>query len=186
MIGNIAAGFYGIGVAPATNSYESIATTTTTGNNSYTFTESGSAWSSYKHLQLRIFWYSTSDNGSLRFRFNGDTASNYSSHDLLGEGLSARSLNSSNQGYIRAGLRWEGSGGKPVAYIVDILDFASTSKNKTMKTFYGVDKSGTGEVGMSSGLWFKTPEAINSITFYEEYGNTSSSGFSAALYGIKA
>lgn len=165
-----------------TGSYDAITSTTSSGANSYTF--SGIPSNGYKHLQLRIFWYSTADTGSLRFRFNGDTGSNYASHDLIGEGVSARSLAESGQTNVRAGLHWEGSAGKPVPYIVDILDFANISKNKTMRTLYGVDKNGSGEIGLSSGLWMST-SAINSITFYEEYGNTSSTGFSAALYGVK-
>ena len=166
----------------ATGSYDAITSLSSTGSNSYTF--SGIPTNGYKHLQLRINWMSTTDNGSLRIRFNGDTGSNYAAHRLLGEGSSARALASTSQSYIRAGLHWEGSGGQPVVYVIDLLDFASTSKYKTLRALSGVDKNGTGEIGLSSGLWMNT-NAINSITFYEEYGNVTSAGFNAALYGVK-
>jgi hypothetical protein len=69
------------------------------------------------------------------------------------------------------------------AGIIDIHDYASTTKNKTTRMFGGIDKNGSGEVSLFSGLWRNT-SAITSINIYMSSGNwTTDSTFS--LYGIK-
>ena len=83
MIGNIAAGLYGVGVTPSTTSFESIATATPSGSSPYVeFTSIGSG---YKHLQLRgVIRGTTNDIADITF--NSDTGSNYSWHILYGTG----------------------------------------------------------------------------------------------------
>jgi hypothetical protein len=71
---------------------------------------------------------------------------------------------------------------------MDILDYASTSKNKTLRTFAGGDNNGGGSVDLWSHLWMST-SAITRLTFYA-YSQGSASNFGAntrfALYGVKA
>jgi hypothetical protein len=67
--------------------------------------------------------------------------------------------------------------------IIDIHDYANTSKNTTSRHFLGVDNNGVGRIFMSSGMWPSTA-AVNSVSIISEAGNwTTASQF--ALYGIK-
>jgi hypothetical protein len=69
------------------------------------------------------------------------------------------------------------------AGVIDILDYANTSKYKTIRTLSGWDKNGGGNVGLSSGLWLST-SAISSIVIGSQTGNlVTNTQF--ALYGIK-
>jgi hypothetical protein len=183
MIGNISAGLYGVGVAPSTNSYESISTVTVGAGGQASITFS-SIPSTYKHLQLRILG---SDDGAGseygNMTFNGDTAANYASHQLYGDGSSAaaNAFPNNNQIYLH---RISGSIANTFgAIIVDILDYASTTKNKTVRELGGYDANGSGRISFSSGVWMNT-NAITSIT-----ATTGGSKWlqytSFALYGIK-
>lgn len=165
-------------------SYDAIVGTTSTGASTYTFSGIPSG---YKHLQLRINFVVGSDSGAVKIRFNGDTGTNYASHGIFTESVSIRTRGQSSQDNIRFGGVW-GSivSGNPAAYIIDILDYNSPVKNKTIRGFYGLDQSTTnfGELGLTSGLWMNTTP-INSITFFSESGVNTTTGFNAALYGVK-
>jgi hypothetical protein len=68
--------------------------------------------------------------------------------------------------------------------IFDILDYANTNKNKTIKYFTAWDGNGSGNVQFGSNLWGNT-NAITSIRFsFPEYGIIAE-GSHFALYGIK-
>jgi hypothetical protein len=187
MIGNIVAGTFSSGAPPAPpNSYESIATSTvgSGGAASITFTESGSAWSSYKHLQLRLLIKdNTSDsNGTYGLlRFNSDSGTTYDMHQLFGNGssASASAFNNVNQIYLqRLAIGTNVFSG----FVIDILDFASTTKNKTVRMLGGFDNNGAGRIVLGSGLWRNT-NAITSIYIAGE--GTLQQYTHAALYGIK-
>ena len=187
MIGNIVAGTFSVPVAPVTSSYESIATTTLGSNqSSVTFTESGSAWADYKHLQLRISSKTTngSTEGVFQMTFNGDTGANYSNHNLSGYGTGTEANGWSSQNYMRAGWTSGNNVGDVYgAQIIDILDFKSTSKNKTMRSLTGYDNNGSSQILLVSGAWLST-SAITSFTLTPLSGQfTTYSSF--ALYGIK-
>jgi hypothetical protein len=68
--------------------------------------------------------------------------------------------------------------------IVDILDYANTSKNTTTRVLSGWDNNGSGIVSFNSGLWVNTA-AVNSITLRQGEGTQFASNTTAALYGIK-
>ena len=167
--------------------YESIATATGTGS-SGTITFS-SIPSTYKHLQIR--WIARSSTVSdvavaLELQFNGDTGANYTRHSLYGDGSSALATGGANETtiFVRAGARRDGSTANTMgAAIVDIHDYSSTSKYKTLRAFAGADDNdATGQVALSSGLWMNTA-AISSITITTSGSFMTSSVFS--LYGIK-
>lgn len=160
--------------------YESIATATGTGS-SATITFS-SIPSTYASLQIRIF----AKDGSLNqigLRFNSDSGSNYSTHQLYGDGASvtASALTSTTRvSYIGQAVATANIGG---VSIVDVHDYASTSKNKTVRSFTGWDTNGSGEVKLTSGLWMNT-SAVTSLSIVNLADNfTTTSVFS--LYGIK-
>ena len=172
-------------VAPIVGDYESIATATLTGNQA-TVTFS-SIPSGYKHLQIRSLARTsdvTSDaNASLRF--NNDTGSNYWWHILYGDGSSALS---SQPGALVTSLpahpvRVTGASSSASIFgvgVCDILDYADTNKNKTVRTLTGHDQNGSGIVILGSGLWSNTG-AITSIQISGNFVQYSS----FALYGIR-
>ena len=177
-----------------TNSYESIQTTTvgSGGSSSISFS---SIPSTYKHLQIRCFGQTNRgtygiDEGYLRF--NSDSASNYSDHYIYGDGSAAAAGADINQTSIVMGTGWFGTttGGTFGINIVDILDYTSANKNKTVRILGGTDHNGLvggigGRVGISSGLWRNSATAINAITITPANGSLFTQYSSFALYGVK-
>ena len=188
MIGNIAAGLYGIGVPPIPpTSYDSIATVSV-GSGGATTIDFTSISSDYKHLQIRYLVRNQSDAYYLKMQFNGDTSSNYSWHDLNGDGSSAAASAGSSQTEIfLPRTSTPAVSNVFTAGVIDILDYTSTSKNKTTRALGGFNSnsadSGQQKIEFMSGLWFKTPEAITSIKFFATGNFAQYSHF--ALYGIK-
>jgi hypothetical protein len=182
MIGAITAGLFSSGVAASTNAYESIATTTVGagGSSSVSFS---SIPSTYKHLQIRVIAQnSVSGDYDWSIRFNSDTASNYSKHQLFGDGTSAYATGTASTAQIPGGFMRNANWGNGV---VDILDYANTSKNKTVRLLTGSDGNGDGIVGLRSGYWNST-SAVSSIQIIPTSGGSGFAQYSSfALYGIK-
>jgi hypothetical protein len=186
MIGNIAAGLYGVGVAPVTSSYESIATVSvgSGGSSSIDFT---SIPSTYKHLQIRALILPTASGQTLYSRVgNGsiDSGSNYSDHSLFGQGSSTGTSYGANVSFYRPyGQAVGSSTSAPTAMVVDYLEYANANTYKTFRSLAGNDLNGSGEIGLYSGSWRST-SAINTLNFYMSGANFAQySHF--ALYGIK-
>lgn len=149
----------------------------------------------YQHLQIR--WIGQSNRGTyatdnLWIRLNGDTGSNYSSHELRGQGTTAGSFGYASQTkqYISTVIGTTQQASAFGAGIIDILDYTSTSKNKTLRVFAGKDNNGTfasegGAVQVASGLYFATPAAVTRVTLIAENGNWQQHS-TAALYGVVA
>jgi hypothetical protein len=190
VIGAITAGLFSAGTPPVTSSYESIATTTvgSGGSSSISFS---SIPSTYKHLQIRCLTRGTRVNtfDNLRTQFNSDTTgANYVYYHLLyGDGASAGAAASASGTipYVLNGTMPAASASASIfgTAVIDILDYQNTNKNKTVKTLYGTDLNGSGEVGLISGLYIST-SAISNILIYTQNGNLSQYS-SFALYGIK-
>jgi len=168
-------------------SFESIATATGTGS-SGTITFS-SIPSTYQHLQVRFLVRSTSVSAgfeNLLIRFNSDTGSNYDYHVLFGDGSSASASAGTSATSARARDVVARSGVASNIHgvgVINLNDYASTTKNKTISIFHGVDANGSGNATLQSGLWRNT-NAVNSITLFLPSDSwTTSSTF--ALYGIK-
>ena len=145
--------------------------------------------SGYKHLQLRyIARYDTLSTGEagLQVRFNSDSGSSYPYHLLLGQGSAA-----SAQGYSATTALWGGdapAGGNLAntfgAGVIDVLDYASVNKNKTLRSLSGFDANGSGLVALASGVWLNSSTAINSITISGPSLNLVQYS-QLALYGVK-
>lgn len=174
------------------SSFESIATASGTGS-SRTITFS-SIPSTFKHLQLRYIG-KASDSATaaiydIAIQFNSDTGANYAYHSLQGAGSSATASGGASANTVdilsipnsvAALANMFGTG------IIDILDYASTSKNKTVKTMAGYDTNATsppGRIGLYSGFWNST-SAITSISLTLPAGSNWTTTSSFALYGIK-
>lgn len=172
------------------SSYESIATVTASViSTSLTFS---SIPSTYKHLEIRGIArdtiVSTTPVG-VKMQFNGDTGANYARHNIRGDG--ANVLAQGNTGFDNIAMS---SGSMDAttnsaiygASIISIIDYASTTKNKTVRSFNGSDANNASanyQVVLNSGLWLSTA-AISSITMLP--GQVSfAAGTTFALYGIK-
>jgi hypothetical protein len=163
--------------------WDSIATTTL-GSTSSSITFS-SIPSTYTHLQLRINWgfTDTGNNTWLNAQFNGDSGSNYAYHAIRANGSTVSV--SQNFGATKAvfGADDNGDASNFGVSVVDILDYANTSKNKTTRSLAGQERNSTGVVNFWSSLWMST-SAINSITIVPD-ASTFRVGSKFALYGIK-
>jgi hypothetical protein len=173
--------------AVAGGDFESIATVTV-GSGGAASVEFTSIPSTYQHLQIRAILAKTSASSvdDTLWRWNGDTtvANYYTLHQLKGNG-SAASAAAFNPGeaYSRLGVH-ASNASYFSAVVVDILDYASTTKNKTMRAFFGYDQNGSGEVFLRSSLWMNTA-ALSSITISTN-GGTVAQHSTFALYGVKA
>jgi hypothetical protein len=146
----------------------------------------------YKHLQIRSIGQddrATYGISELAWQFNDDTGSNYSFHGLYGNGSSVVSEPSASTAFIRCnGVLGSTTGGTFGAFVIDILDYADTSKNTTTRTLCGVDFNGEiasfgGRAALWSGAWYNT-SAVNSIDLYSTNGNLQQHT-TFALYGVK-
>lgn len=179
--------------APST-SFESIATATGTGSNA-TITFS-SIPATYKHLQLRWLCRDTSGGiipNNIRVEFNSDTGSNYTRHFLTGDGSAASATGQTAATVAGAPEipKSTATGGMNAnifgAGILDILDYASTTKNKTMKALVGIDyntANTNAQVNLFSSVWLST-SAVSTIKVYLANNSNFATGTSFALYGIK-
>jgi hypothetical protein len=168
----------------ATNSYESIATANGTGSSGViTFS---SIPSTYKHLQIRWTNKSTSNGSYLWLNFNSDTASNYANHYLYGSGTNVISGSEPTQTKINiyGSLATSTVASVHNSHIVDLLDYSSTNKNKTVRALGGQEDNSAGIILLSSGLWMNSSTAINSITITANTSNFATTSI-FALYGIK-
>ena len=188
ILGIVASGNY----PRVTNSYESIATTTVGAGGTSTITFS-SIPSTFKHLQVRLLARGTNASNSVDvfIKYNGSTSTYYRGHQLYGEGTTAYASADSATGsgyaaYIQGSANTASAFG---AAVIDILDYANTNKNKTVRWLQGYDTNGTvagygGFVDLISGSWMNTA-AINSITL-EVDGSRSYTQYSQfTLYGVR-
>lgn len=167
-------------------SFESIASNTLTSNTaSVTFS---SISGTYQHLQLRI--NARTDRSAvddfLLVRFNSDTGSNYTYHILRGNGSAVTAVGGTSQASIDAPWVSAASASADMfgSVIIDIHDYASSTKYKTTRTVSGYDQNGSGSIRLSSGLWLNT-NAITSISIAPGLGTNLVNKSTFALYGIK-
>jgi hypothetical protein len=141
-------------------------------------------------LQIRAIGRYTNPSSGFRnsaLRFNSDTGENYAVHFITGNGSSVSASADTARTFTYPYSMPDNDVTANVygAAVFDILDYASTSKYKTVRVLSGTDANGSGEVRFNSGLWLST-SAINSMTFS---ANNFIIEFSAntqfALYGIK-
>lgn len=150
--------------------------------------------STYKHLHIRCLYKTSRASSSvgaayLTIRANGDTAGNYSFHRLYGEGTNAFSDGATaNATYFNGGNMIGNTSTTSVfhAAVIDILDYSSTNKYKTMRSLNGADNNGSGNIALFSSSW-RNSNAITSLTFGADAGTYNLlSGSTFALYGINA
>jgi hypothetical protein len=166
--------------------YDSIATATASGSSpTLEFT---SIPSTYTHLQIRMLTRSTrsATSSNIYIGFNSDTTTgNYNGHMLQGDGSSASASGKigSTTSFMSATSAASNTSGIFSGVVIDVLDYANTSKYKTSRGLSGYDANGSGLIYLASGLWMNT-NAVTSIQITDPLGNFAS-GSVATLYGIK-
>jgi hypothetical protein len=173
---------------PLYSDYELIATSFITSPAASVTFDVSALGSSYKHLQLRVTGRDTnSSDQAIGLRFNGDTGNNYTFHQIYASGSSVAS-----NGFATGTFNYAGLGLMPGASytsnvfgvsIIDILDFASTAKNKTCRAFLGWLTNSANNLNFRSSLWIST-SAITSINVFAT-GTAFAAGSRISIYGIK-
>ncbi len=142
----------------------------------------------YEHLQVRIFSRSTrgyTGNAIDGMNLQANSSFPTKTHYLIGDGTS-----------VTAGIDYplmffpDDGGALSGNYgvgIVDILDYSSSVKNKTLRALVGFDNNSSslnGTVTLNSSFWNST-SPITSLIFGYAYGGDIKQYSHFALYGIK-
>jgi hypothetical protein len=168
------------------NSFTSLATVTSSGSTSQILF--GNVPLNYTYLQLRIYARSAraSANDLIYMRFNGDSGSNYYWHSMYGDGSTATGGGGSDNvmycGYIPAASSTADTFGYS---IVNIYDYTSVSKAKSMNVLNGFDANGSGIVSTFSAVWNNVGQPVTTL-FLANYftGANFAAGTVFALYGM--
>ena len=178
--------------APVATAFDSIATVTSTGAPGSTITFSNIP-QTYKHLQIRYIAKDTYTGGAVNIIYMSVNSTNsiYSKHNLYGNGTSVTASAAANgsQSYILldyAMAQGASTANMMAVGIIDIHDYSSTNKNKTLRAITGYDynsSSPTGVVSLNSSN-INTTSAITSILLGSQ-GDAFTSSSVFCLYGIK-
>ena len=182
-----------------TGSFDALATYTVPAGGTSSITFAGlPTGGQYKHLQIRFTGASNRSvaYSSLLMRVNGDTGNNYAYHVLVGDPRpsidtsSAGSQSSIYLGSIVTGTTFSGLNSYYTgAAVIDLIDYASNTKNKTIRSLGGSDRNGvgnagiSGNVGIASGLWLNSTTLINSVTLFSDTDFIENTNIS--IYGVK-
>lgn len=156
-------------------SYHSIQTVTV-GASAATSIDFTSIPSTYKHLQLRGMYKQNATTDWIAMSVNGAAIS--FRHLFWGTGGPTISVysDSANQ-YLRLGTGFS-------SFILDVYDYASANKHKTLKATSGFsNNSSDGSVGVTSNR-YPSNTAISSLSFLNTNGNFQQYS-TIALYGIE-
>ena len=171
------------------SSYESIASVTTSGVVGAVSFGPGIP-QTYASLQLRITARSNAagtGNSALYLNFGGSSTS-YAYHALNGNGASATASGTASTANAYVGLIPNNGNTSGIfgTIIIDIHDYASTTKYKTIRAFGGYDANGSGNSRLASALWQSTTAIGSSGNYIDIYGvGDFVSDCTFALYGIK-
>ena len=172
-----------------TGNYDALGTVTVPSGGLSSVTFAGIPQTGYSHLQLRILARSNRSAVNIDYMeltFNSDTAANYSFHQLFGDG-STVSVDTSAQNNIIVSRISTAISGVSIfgGVIIDVLDYANTSKYKTTRSLGGVDLNGSGRIYLNSGNWRNTA-AITDINITPSSSNIFVEYSQIALYGVKS
>ena len=122
----------------------------------------------YTHLHLRTFTRSSEGGASdvtLLGQFNGEiTGTNYSYHRMYAYGSTVNADSSVSGSSVSLGnVATDGNTGSNfTSGIIDILDYTSSNKHKTTRSFSGFDNNSNGSIHFASGSY--RPSSIAGIT----------------------
>jgi hypothetical protein len=145
----------------------------------------------YKHLQIRAIAKNgavTSGYDYVHATFNGDTSAVYSLINTYGSGTSVGVIGGSGGlTYARVGiLAQNGTTSIFGTSVVDILDYASSTKHKTVRSLAGHEANGNNTDGViyQYGAGWHSTSPITSITLVPA-NNSFVALSSFALFGVK-
>lgn len=171
-------------IAAGPNDYESIATFEVT-SGTQPFAEFTAIPTTYKHLQLRVYYKGTQvQNPYVQLGTGGtlDTATNYWWHHFWTSGVGANNSNNAQSNFMYYG--YNANSAYPAACIIDLIDYTNTDTFKVMKSLSGSDNVGSsGEVTMFTGHW-RNKGVIERIRLTPGGGSWDTTSH-FALYGIK-
>lgn len=161
--------------------YESIASSTL-GSNASSI-DFNSIPSTYASLQIRFRAIASTTSQDLSVGMNGSfSIANSAFHRVYGDGSTASAAGLSGQNFLPVLSGLTTANDDVYCGIIDIHDYASTTKTKTFRFVIGNDRNGSGTIQLSSGF-FNTTSAITSVNFFN--GFNWKTGTTFALYGIK-
>jgi hypothetical protein len=168
--------------------YDALATITVPSGGAATIEFAGIP-TGYKHLQIRGIYRPASAASppyNTFFRVNSDSGSNYSRHFLSGDGASASASGQASQayGWLPYHLGSNSLANTFNSVVIDVLDYSSISKNKTIRSIGGYDANGSGYIQLVSSAWLST-SAITSYSIFTGNLGSFAQFSSFALYGVK-
>jgi hypothetical protein len=187
-VSSVATGYDGISLLAGNTAYDPAAIflierkTLASATTSITFS---SIPSTYKHIQIRYNVISATASNVISLRLNGDTAANYRYHMLYGNNgtVTATGAGSAQSQSRVFGVGYGTITTYPNVGIIDVHDYISSTKNKTVRILSGADNNTTtqAEINLNSGLWMSTT-AVTSLTLFS--GVNFNIGSTFALYGM--
>jgi hypothetical protein len=170
------------GPPPIVGDFQSIQTVTNT--SSFTGAEFTSIPATFTNLQIRMYGRNANNSNGVKIEFNSDTTTtNYYNHAMFGSGGGASGWNQNLNNFAY----WSETGVTANvfgAYIVNIHDYTSTVKTKTLSSYGGFDANGSGYSWRNSLSW-NSAAAITNIKLSAVGGGAFAAYSSFALYGIK-
>ena len=166
------------------SSFESIATLTPVSSTAtLDFT---SIPSTYKHLQIRFKFQDNGQAGNVPYMlFNNSTSAIYTRHTLNTNGSTVNAFSETSTTQSQFSFSTGANADYATVGIVDIHDYASTTKNKTVRYIAGLDRNtNSGSFLQLQSNLFATTTAISSIQI-KSFAGLWNIGTSVALYGIK-
>jgi hypothetical protein len=141
----------------------------------------------YRHLQIRMLVRNSQNfTTAIRVRPNYDSANNYYTHRLGGNGTTVASTSADNTGRLDALIVSNTATANVFgASILDLVDYTNASKFKTFKSFQGyadVAQAGT-QIGLHSIQWRST-SAVTAIQL-NCWDGAFAIGSRFSLYGIR-
>lgn len=177
-------GFWAASGGGGVGAFDLLETTTLTSSASSVTFSGLDAYSDYKHLQIRAITRCT-PNSSFNFYsyINGNTSASYARHTLFGTGSSVLSQATTSTNQPSLGLVASPDSNTYVSFVIDYLDFSSSSKNTTMRGVYGFTHSNGNQIGLASAAYFNT-SAVTSIALTAST-DAHQAGSRFSLYGVK-
>ena len=182
-------GLLGASAPAAAGAFDLLETTVLTSSASSVTFSGLDAYSDYKHLQIRAVTKTagtSQPNGLLRIRINNDSTLSYSSHRISGDGVSVASgfQTDVDQMYLGITTSSQAESENFGSAVIDVLDFSSSTKNKTFRSLNGLVSSPSNSISIRSGLYFKT-DPITTMSIFDSRGENWVTGSRFSLYGVK-
>lgn len=159
--------------------YESIATVSV-GSGGTSAAEFTSIPSTYTHLQIRGIARSTGGANWFDFKLNGNAYTK--SHTLEGDGATV----STDSHSIVQMVTSSQTANCFSVFVIDVLDYTNTNKNKTVRSISGRDVNGSGGRVSFCSEFLNSTSAITSLSLVPDISTSFAQYSHIALYGIKS